>query len=66
VEQSSWPACVGLSKTVKYGRVHTVWNDMKNSFQPTPWYMRLIPMKYIKWDRNGSYLFYGTSKNIRN
>ena len=63
--QSSWPACVGLSKTGKYGRVHTLWKDCKGS-RPTPWYMRLIPMRYIKWDRNGSYLFNGTSKDIRN
>lgn len=63
--QSSWPACVGLSKTGKYGRVHTLWNDCKGS-RPTSWYMRLVPMRYIKWDRNGSYLFYGTSKDIRN
>ena len=63
--QSSWTACVGLSKTGKYGRVHTLWNDCKGS-RPTPWYMRLIPMRYIKWDRNGSYLFNGTSKDIRN
>ena len=63
--QSSWPACVGLSKTGKYGRVYTLWNDCKGS-RPTPWYMRLIPMRYIKWDRNGSYLFNGTSKDIRN
>jgi len=65
VEQSSWPACVGLGKIGKYGRVHTIWNDCKGS-RSTPWYMRLVPMKYIKWDRNGSYLFYATSKNIRN
>ena len=63
--QSSWPACVGLSKIGKYGRVHTLWNDCKGS-RPTPWYMRLIPMRYIKWDRNGSYLFNGTSKDIHN
>ena len=63
--QSSWPACVGLSKIGKYGRVHTLWNDCKGS-RPTPWYMRLIPMRYIKWDRDGSYLFNGTSKDIRN
>ena len=60
-----YPACVGLGKAGKYGRVHEVWNDTKGS-RPTPWYMRLIPMKYIKWDSKGSYLFYGTSKNIRN
>jgi len=60
-----YPACVGLSKSGKYGRVHEVWNDTESS-RPTPWYMRFIPMKYIKWDSKGSYLFYGTSKNIRN
>jgi hypothetical protein len=65
VEQSSWPACVGLSKIGKYGRVHTLWNDTKGS-RPTPWYMRLIPMMFIKWNRKGSYIFNGTSKNIRN
>ena len=59
-----YPACVGLSKVGRYGRVYEVWNDLKN--RPSPWYMRLIPMKYIKWDSKGSYLFYGTSKNIRN
>ena len=60
-----WPACVGLSRIGKYGRVYTLWNDCKGS-RPTPWYMRLVPMKYIKWDNKGSYLFYGTSTNIRN
>ena len=65
LSKNSWPACVGLGKIGKYGRVHTIWNDCKGS-RPTPWYMRLVPMKHIKWDRNGSYLFYGTSKNIRN
>jgi len=64
VEQYSYPACVGLSKVGKHGRVYELWNDMTD--RPTPWYMRLIPMKYIQWDRNGSYIFYGTSKNIRN
>ena len=64
MEQSSYPACVGLGKVGKYGRVYELWNDCVN--RPTPWYMRFIPMKYIKWDRNGSYLFYGTSTNIRN
>ena len=47
MEQSSYPACVGLGKVGKYGRVHEVWNDTKGS-RPTPWYMRFIPMKYIK------------------
>lgn len=65
MEQSNHPACIGLSKVGNYGRVHTLWNDCKGS-RPTPWYMRLIPMRYIKWDRNGSYLFNGTSKDIRN
>ena len=60
-----WPACVGLSKIGKYGRVHTLWNDCKGR-RHKPWYMRLIPMKYIKWDSKVIYLFYGTSKNIRN
>ena len=50
-----WPACVGLSKIGKYGRVHTLWNDCKGS-RPTPWYMRLIPMKYIGWNREGAYV----------
>ena len=54
MEQSSYPACVGLGKVGKYGRVHELWNDTKGS-RPTPWYMRFIPMKDIKWDRNGSY-----------
>ncbi len=60
----SYPACVGLSKVGKFGRVHELWNDLKS--RPTPWYMRVIPMKFIKWDRKGSYIFYGTSTNIRN
>jgi hypothetical protein len=59
-----YPACVGLSKIGKYGRVYELWNNMTSC--PTPWYMRLLPMKFIKWSRDGSYIFYGTSTNIRN
>lgn len=52
----TWPACVGLSKSGRFGRVHTVWNDPDNCSKPTPWWMRLFPMKWIKWDRDGAYI----------
>ena len=51
-----WPACVGLSKVGRFGRVHTVWNDPDNSSKPTPWWMRLFPMRWIKWDSEGAYI----------
>ena len=49
MEQSSWPACVGLSKIGKYGRVHTLWNDRKGS-RPTP--VEIDNQKSIEWKRN--------------
>ena len=52
-----WPSCVGLSRTGKFGRVQEVWNNPNRSFVPTPWYMRLIPMRWIRWDREGSYIY---------
>ena len=58
INNSNFQRGVAVSKVGRYGRVYEVWNDLKN--RPSPWYMRLIPMKFIKWDSKGSYLFYGT------
>jgi len=52
-----YPACVGLSRIGKLGRVQEVWNHPNHSFVPTPWWMRLFPMSWIKWDREGVYIF---------
>lgn len=54
--KQKWPACVGLSKIGRFGRVHTVWNDCGPA-RPTPWWMRLFPMRWIKWDSDGAYIW---------
>tara|TARA_B100001094_G_C17445026_1_gene445454 strand:+ start:256 stop:441 length:186 start_codon:yes stop_codon:yes gene_type:complete len=49
-----YPACVGLSRIGDYPNiVNELWND--GVTRKVPWYLRIFPMKYIDWNRNGSY-----------
>jgi hypothetical protein len=48
------PGCVGLSRIGSYpNTVRTVWSDMIS--KKVPWYLRLVPMQWIGWNRNGAY-----------
>lgn len=48
----TYPACVGLV-TIDNQR-HELWNDMV--WRKYPLHLRLVPSKYITWDRNGAKL----------
>lgn len=51
--ERDYPACVGLAY-IGYWRRYECWNDMKD--RPFPLYARFLPKKWIRWDRNGSYV----------
>tara|TARA_Y200000002_G_scaffold171068_1_gene141184 strand:+ start:244 stop:429 length:186 start_codon:yes stop_codon:yes gene_type:complete len=51
----SYPACVGLARAGNYpNKVTEVWNDMTS--RNVKWYLRFVPMRWIDFDRNGSFL----------
>jgi hypothetical protein len=58
-KNTSYPACVGLtwqgSSRWPWRQDRTeVWTDMIS--RKYPLHLRLVPNKYIHWDRNGSHL----------
>jgi len=57
--RSSYPACVGLgrigdSKWPWKQQRYECWNDMIS--RKYPWYLRLVPNKYLDWNNKGVYL----------
>ena len=58
-EDTVYPACVGLSRIGDsifpwMQRRSEVWTDMKS--RPYPWYLRLVPNRFIWYNRNGAIL----------
>jgi len=52
-EDTIWPVCIGLVRIGMWDKKE-VWNDL--SSRPIPWYLHLVPYKYISYNRKGAKL----------
>tara|TARA_R110000851_G_scaffold2485_1_gene9852 strand:- start:557 stop:799 length:243 start_codon:yes stop_codon:yes gene_type:complete len=51
---TTYPACVGLCQTGRWGAVKECWSDGKS--RDMRWFYYPFAMRFFNWDRNGAYL----------